>query len=458
MTNGLVPTNGRVVTPKPADPRRDYVAAGGVAWYQKAVRALPWHVDDITRDFGDDIYEQMCHDPTVAASLNALRAGILEDGVEIVSAVSDEEKDGYAQAQEIAAFCASVLDDLETPIDDVLWDMLSAIALGNRVAEVVYGLVAGKLVVTSVKVKPRTSTAFVVDPFMNVIGLLGLIPGQSWSVQVGTYLTDLANTPNLLPRDKFAILTYRPVNNDPRGTSALRPAYNGWKLKQIAWPEYLKYLVQFASPGLIGYTAENAIPAEDGTTPEVALVNALVTWKNATALALKFGSKVDVVASTGDGMAFLNAFQHFDRQIIHGILNQTLATMEGEHQSRAASETHQDVMDTLIRQGKKSVQRMVQRDILRPLVRYNFGDKTAALVPQVTLGETESQDLASLWAAAAQLARAAYFDASQYAEVDKLLSLPVRKVVDAAPATDTTAQPTVQGQQDMAPQNGGQAA
>lgn len=450
MTNGTAP----VLTEKTQkiDLKRDYVASGSLAWYPGAVRALPWGIDDIAVDFGDDVYDLMMHDPTVIASVNALRAGILEDGVKLVSAVTDEATDGYAQAQEILAFCTSVFDDLEMPLDDVLWDMLSAVALGNRVAEIVYELVAGKLVTSSIKVKPRRSTAFVVDPYMNVVGIAAVVPGQPWAVLTGMYFTDV-NSSNLMPRDKFAVLTHRPRDNDPRGTSALRPAYNAWNLKRIAWPEYLKYLVQFASQGLVGYTADNAFPGDDGVSPEVKLANAMMSWHNGAVLALKYGSKFEVINPTGDGKAFLDAFQMFDRQIIHGILNQTLATMEGLHQSRAAAQTHQDVMDTLIRQGKKSVEWTVYRDILMPLVRYNYGDGALPLVPKATLGTTEQVDFATTATAIAALGRSGLIDPSQLPGIYEFLGLPPIVVSPTAPSS-TPAQP----QDTTGAAQGGQAA
>lgn len=784
MTNGVTPYTTPAVTDKSKniDIKRDYVASGSLAWYPGAIRALPFGIDDITQDLSDDVYDHMCHDPTVAASVNALRAGILEDGAKFISAVTDKKADGYDLAQEIAAFCTSAMGDLAVPLDDVLWDMASAIALGNRVAEVIYGLVAGKLVITSIKVKPRTSTAFVVDPYMNVVGIAAVVPGQPWAVLTGMYFTDV-NSTNVMPRDKFAVLTYRPRNNDPRGTaldpetpvptpdgwrkmddlqpgdkvfdeqgriryvvarkdwedrpcyrltfsdhssiiadenhkwptcllwersakrppkirttaeiagnlknttnqcqhaiawaapldypeqilpvepyylglwlgdgtsrsahischvkdleetmaligasgysavavkngrsdngrlirvggdekwdstgpshalrllgvqrdetgdnkhipaaylrgsiaqrrallaglmdsdgsvdrdgrcefantnyqlvegvaelarslgvparvrvcqnarlspdgymrkeawgayftppwspfrlerktaltkkvraqrwhyisnaevvpnrrtvcietdapshlylagtsmipthnSVLRPAYNAWNLKQIAWPEYLKYLVQFASPGIIGYTAENATNDENGVTPEIKLVNELVRWQNATALALKYGSKVDIVMSKGDGQAFLNAFQHFDRQIIHGILNQTLATMEGLHQSRAAAQTHQDVMDTLIRQGKMSVQWMILHDLIRPLVRYNYGDTALALAPTVTLGSGSNVDFAENAKAVAALIAAGGVRESQMSGIYEFLGLPPAITIDGPDMVD----------------------
>jgi hypothetical protein len=151
--------------------------------------------------------------------------------------------------------------EMDTPLDEVLWDMLSAVALGNRIAEQVYAIqpFGGTLLLMliALRVKPRQALAFVVDPFLRVQGLLAQLPGKPSPVSQGS-IVNPALLPNILPRGKFAVLSFRPKNGDPRGTSVLRPAYTAWNLKGQAQIEHLKYLVQFASPSLIGTTPQNA--------------------------------------------------------------------------------------------------------------------------------------------------------------------------------------------------------
>src|SRR5262245_23048506 len=128
-------------TQPPAFYTREYVA-GSVSAFQskRMLRGLPWAFDDLSRDFGDDSYDRMLLDPATRAVDGVLRSGIIEEGVTLACAVMDADADGYALGQEIHAFCESVLADLQTPLDDVLWDMLGALAFGSRVAEEVYTL------------------------------------------------------------------------------------------------------------------------------------------------------------------------------------------------------------------------------------------------------------------------------------------------------------------------------
>lgn len=442
---------------------QEYVAGGAAsAWYGRSLRALPHPIDDLSTDLGSDIYEKMCLDPQVASALSVLKAGILEDGLSLAPAKDDDTAPDYALAVEIRDEAEAMLDALPTPLDDALWDMLNALAVGNKVAELTYALrpgLAGRelLQLAGLKPKPRERTAFVVDAYGNVLGLLYARPGELSPSLSGALLgqapdparpggaTDRENP--ILPREKFAVLTFRPRDADPRGTSILRPVYAPWWRKWQVVPEYLKYLAQFAGPSLVGYTAPDAVavPATAGLvnpddpsaatlTPEQALLVSLLAFRNASALALPAGSKVDPIQSQGDGSAFTRAIADCNREITRAILTQDLATEEGTHQARAAAQVHQDVLDTLVRQGKKSVVRMLARDILRPWVAYNWGPRAAALVPVPSLGTTEEQDKTALMNAVANLQRAGYPHPSQYPAIDQMLGLPVRDMTQDADA------------------------
>ena len=76
--------------------------------------------------------------------------------------------------------------------------------------------------------------------------------------------------------------------------------------------------------------------------------------------------------------------------------------------------------------GKLAVERMIRHDILQPWTIANWGETGADLVPRVSLGTTERQDLAAVMTAVAALARAGGIHPSQWASIDKMLSLPVR--------------------------------
>ena len=376
---------------------REYVVGGASSSFYRTTRqqVLSLAFDDLTAELGYDLYQRMMNHPQVKAKINILITWILQSGVTFTPAVTDKTADGYEQATELVGWCERVFDDLDTSSDDVLYDMAHAIAYGCRVAELVsaYDTTytgATQLVIRRLNVKPVPSVRFVVDDYLNVQGIYG---GQ---ITDG----DGAPRPRILPREKFAIWSFRPTNNDPRGTSLLRSAYNSWNMYLQTLPEYYKYLVQFASPSLFGTTAENAKEhtyLDSNNVPrtmsaEEYMLTQLLAFSNGTAMAAPYGAVLDVLWSTGEGQAFLNAFQRFDNEIAVAITNQLLATEQGQYGSKSQAGVHQDAITVAIQQMKRSLCRMLRRDVLYDTVRVNYGDDVAALTPLVSLGKTEQRD------------------------------------------------------------------
>lgn len=434
---------------------RQYVAGSSIQWYADFARALSFALDDVSRDFGADIYDRMLLDAQCRSVTNVFIASILEDGVIVRPAVDQKDADGYDQAVKLQEQVEKQFDEMDQSLDDTLWDLLDAVAVGHRVGELVFGFdstFTGKqqYVLNQIAPRPRNSIGLVVDAYMNVLGVLGRIPGQPFGVQQGMLLADLGHVPNLLPRSKFAILTFRPRDMDPRGTSILRPAFDPWNQKQQLKREFLKYLTQFATPSVIGFTPETAeqyqLTNPDGTlkvdaygnpvmrTPEDDMLASLMQFANGTATVFPHGALVQAIEMSGEGQAFLAAFDLFDRQITKAVLNQTLATEEGKHQTRAASGQHKDILDTVTRQAKRPVERMLKRDVLRVWLALNGRSHLQPLLPSISLGQAEQEDYATLWAGVAALQNSGYLHSSQYAELDQKLGLPERDPVDATSA------------------------
>jgi hypothetical protein len=450
-----VPPNSAAIRPlrdpRPSDLQRESVAGGVLGYVAQYARALPQHIDDVTADFGSDLYDRMSLDPQIAASLAVFKASILEDGVNVAPAIDNADDDGFELASQIADEAERVLDDLSTALDDVLWNMLDHQAQGNKLAELVYEMRAGitdgkaRLQIAAIKVKPRYSYLFVVDAYENLVGILGRKPGMA-APAGGSSIIDTGNPPpDLLSPRKFAIATFRPKDGDPRGTSILRPAYDPWWRKRQALVEYVKYLAQFAGPSLWATLPEqpavsgppldylgNVLTDSNGdpqasTSALDSLLTNLQTFRNGTAAAFSYGTELHTIEMQGEGAAFLRAIGECNISMVKAILTQELATEEGEHQARAAAQVHQDVLDTLVRQGKRGVVRMLAKQVLQPWVRFNWGDKAAmALVPKPSLGTTEEVDRAPMINALANAMKSGLLHGSQLPEIDTMLGLPPR--------------------------------
>jgi len=445
-----------------ADPTKEYVPSRTQGYYP-FIQALPPWIDDISQQFGMQVYEQMLVDPVVYASLGLYRLAIIANDWDLVPSLTRDEHD-YDVAVKMRNFVKDNLDNLETPYDNILEQHLQALAFGSSIHEQIYQVEAGRLRLKDIRDKPLRNSVFVVDSFFNTIGILTMrFPGQNFPA--GSYIPidfsaigmtkpdeafDLSNViPGMLPRYKFSILTNEIKLNDERGHSALRAAYQAWWLKQQIVAEHLKMLSQFGSPSVVGKTAPNATaqqfldsnlnPITDPSTglpmqrsAEQLLAQVLESLQNGSSIVVPNGSEVDTLETKGDGEAFINALNFYDTQIVKAITYQSLATQEGLHQARASSETHQDILSLGILRRKQWLANQQRREVFKRLLMYNFDDtgkKIARYVPKLSLGLGDGFPVNP--DVIARLMSANYFgmqpDPGQMEKLDERMGLPRRE-------------------------------
>lgn len=420
--------------------------------YAEYLQSLPRHVDDIERDFGADIYEKMMHDSAVSSAVNSLKTKVMASGVRLTGRVSQPaafNEDAKAQAafdrsEAIRGEVEDMLDGLQQPIEAILMEMMDCMVFGHMLAEKVYEPRNGKLWLTTLRTKPRTRYAFVVDVFM---GLKGVVPAER---ALGTFSEEDAKTA-IIPREKLFLLSFGAKGGDPRGQSALRAAYNPWHFEQKIWPDYLKYIKQFATPSLVGELPENAQNVATGQvdgdgnpitiSPITAMVQTLSQFQNGAVLAIPYGAKVTPIEARGEGQTFINAFNFNDRRIAQAIIMNARSIMEAEHGSKADSDSSQDVVEALIGYLKRMVETAFYRDVIFPTVAYNYGEAEARrYAPVLTLADVQQEDMVKYMQAIADLQSSGYLDESQYPGTDAKMNLPER---DMEAMRERRAQPSM---------------
>ena len=467
--------NGEL-TPTPAsaktatirrDPAKEYIAGQAYNLIGAYLQALPTAIDDVTRDFGDDLYDRMLLDGQVGSDVETLISAALAHPLTFrpdMQQYDTDQKTGertevkdWALAQEIADFCGRALSTRmvnphtgqaqDTDFGEAVRDMATAFAFGNRIGEkTAYPIVAGKdagKVGLRCKVRPRRNTAFIVDIYFNVLGVAALIPGTASTNLVLSHYASPKDIPNLLPRWKIAVMTWRKKDSDPRGQSGLRKAYDAWFVKQQIKGMRLAYLARFAGGFIVGNTAENAVAETaynpDGTvmknemgyeitvSPVQALLTALQEMQAGACIALPFGAKAEPFFPPEQN-PFDDALDTQNREISTAILGQTRMGQEAQHGSKADSETGQDVFGLRVREMQQAILRMIATDFVPDLVYYNWGESAMHLCPTASLSETEAQDKADLINAFA----AAKWEVapSQYQGVDAMIGAPIRSQQD----------------------------
>lgn len=474
--NNTISQNSQTLGVGSVDPTKEFLVGGilsrnlGVKTGVNGASTLSSTPDDLMAEFGYQIYNQMARDPKIAKCVKLLKISILGEGVNFIPNKSDNDPE-YENAKMISDFCTYAVKGMKKPLKVVLEQMLDAIKYGHKIAEVVYKteyieeFKGTFLTLDSIKPKPIGLARFVVDDSFNILGIIGTnkIKNNTSTSEKDYLRIEQVSNKNIknkngeifikaqdgeeyvfMNTDKFMVLSVDTEDEDPRGRSMLRSAFNFWHLKQQVIPEYLRYLLTCSIPLLIGYT-----PAEEGQQPpvvrdsageivrdsagrpvvmnrEAALREALMQARNATTLALKGGSKVQEIGANGSGIPFYKAIEVFDSQIEMSIILQTLATSESRFNTRAASETHMTVLDQLVASLKESVADMLTYYLLRPLITFNFGKNYLKYMPVVGLGDSERRNFVSDAQAIASLYAAGYLSEDQKRACDQMLQLPVR--------------------------------
>jgi hypothetical protein len=392
------PTQFKTKLPKAkTDPTKQYVSGGSL--YGVGLRSLPLNKDELTWKVGADVFDRMANDPQISAGTDTIVQRVLGDGVQVSPAkITDKEGEIHPIAQDVADSFAYNLNNLQRPIVRILEEMLRpALRHGCKVAEVTYDEKLlnwkGKKLrkIASIKPKPRNAMGFVVDEYFTLWGF-------TYRKSNGTFANITSpDSPDLIERRKGVVLTIGMEDEDPRGQSWYRAAYNAWNFKMLNYPAYLKYLLRWAEPSLVGECAENQ-PDEvddDGETisPTTVLKNQLLDFANGTVIAIPNGASVDAIESKGKGDVFTMSLSFANKEMRMAILKNELSNADAEHQTKGSTESQEDsIVEPMIWYLKGLLVEMIMSDIAKPYVIINYGEDALQYMPVVSLGDASRKD------------------------------------------------------------------
>lgn len=471
--------------------QQQYVTHDGYIW--GGVHTLsPSRVEDVITNITPETFEQMSQDPKIHKSKRIRINGVLTDDLILAPGATEQEAKNSSEFKKyvtVMQFCERMIAGLDTPLWRVLEMMFDGgYEQGHKIAEVDYeyrldtptksiqtevskrgakpnafgstlrrmfGIQEARtddapakrgtsilqkpqvrLMPKAIKVKPRGSVMFVVDAFMNVLGLVpAWMPGRaSWTVR------------DVITRDKFMVFTNNPTDDDPRGNSAWRPAFWAWQFKNFIPKQYLTYLLNEAvpvpvlelpkgmAPYMIKRDAEGRTLIKPGTVDEPwmeeTIVSAERTLKNirgGKGVAIPPESKLTGYGGNRGGSqdtVFPNAIRSADEQIEESIVLQGLAQSIGKSSSQKGAETHENRLTDLFFWDKRLACVMILYDFFAVGVRENLGAEMLPYLPKASLGDSQKRD----WAKDLEVISRAYFygfiDDSMRAELCAWLGLP----------------------------------
>ena len=240
----------------------------------------------------------------------------------------------------------------------IISDLLSAIGRGFSIAEMMFELREGSLIVDRIKLCPQSLFSFI-DPENS--GLLlefpryqkpGLVHGEA------------------LPREKFIFHAHRTF-----GGSVLRSGlYRG-----IAWyylftsfsiKDWMSFMDLYGIPLRLGKFK----PSADDRSREI-LKKAVMNLGSDAAAVISEDTTIEFIESrlSGSHDLFRNAVEFFNRQKSKRVLGQTLTTEQGSSGSYSLGSVHDRVRADITRLDCIMLDETLTRDFVIPLVKANFG-------------------------------------------------------------------------------------
>ena len=334
-----------------------------------------YNPDDLVGRKGLEVYSAMCKDAQVKACLAIKKASVLSRGWEIQPVKSDG-----ARGKEVAEFCSWALEEMKGSVLTALWNICDAIAKGYSIQNLVWQVIktgkwAGKWSPLFLKSKDPGDWGFDVDEYKNITALRHYLDDKTFDVS------------------QFVVYSYNPEYSNPYGVSDLRSCYRNWWSKDLLTRFWNLYLEKYGSPTVKGSYRRG--------TPKAAqaeLLKVLSKIQQQSAVVIPEDMKAELLETIRQGdVGYRIAVEFHNKEIAKSILNMTLITDDSSQgiSSFAMAKVHLDVLRMCLKGLKLDLEETVMKEqVLRPMVRYNFGVDVP--VPNFSLGPMEDRELAPL--------------------------------------------------------------
>lgn len=481
--------NGYTIRTRKAGPQLIAVTP----YHHKQQVILTKTIDEVETEIDLAMYDRMETDSTIAKDKKILVSTVLSDELQLAPGATEEEvpEDEFEVYMEIMQFCERIEQGLDSSLRSTNEQWFgNAIKYGHGISEIEWEyrddeptpqpkkdpkpkVKAGlfervkarfmgqpmkmaesdkannrpslkgkrtKLMPKSLKVKPRGSAQFVTDEFMTVLGLL---PTRKFSG------TTTIKYDEIIDREKFMILTLNKQNEDPRGRSSYRAAYNWYNLKVQLPAEMLRFILEESVPKAVatlpstnslagaGYEQakdENGNPKFDGNGEPVmqtlveSMLDQIYNFRSGAGAVIPYEAKLEPykkgLTGANDPLLFKHFIKMIDDQIEGSILNQTMAQSEGDNQGRSASEQVAEILYVLQFWNRLIIAETIRYDLFRTAVKVNYGEWALKYLPKCSLGDFVRRDWVKELAAIADAYFKGFIDDSQRQELCSLLNLP----------------------------------
>ncbi|HEY6330147.1 MAG TPA: DUF935 family protein, partial [Blastocatellia bacterium] len=280
--------------------------------------------------------------------------------------------------KKIAEFIEETLEDYfdvtsgeMVGFNNVLWEALDAVGKGVAMGEILFAPGTDRIFIKDVRFKPQHLFAFGEGELASYWTASYLYP-QVGPIRIrpGLIIPGM-NITGQLPQEKFLVHTFQPYQGNRWGVPLLRKCFWASWIKRNGLRLWLRY-IEKGSGSVVARYPDGAAEAEQSKA--LAAAKAIFD-ESAVALPSKFLLQImEHVRNIGSSHKEL-IDDFCNNEITRVILGQTLTTRgsEGGGGSRALGNVHQQVRDEKIEADAKSLMVAVNRNLIWPLVLYNFG-------------------------------------------------------------------------------------
>lgn len=280
-----------------------------------------------------------------------------------IQPASDEETD-----KRVAKFISDQLEGLEN-FSDIMMDMLDAIGKGISISEITWGVSSeGYNIIEDIEwVHPKK--------------LIWDFQSDEMKICTREYPSGIS-----FPENKFVIHKYKARSGHTSRAGLLRVIAWMYMFKNYDVKDWISFCEVFGIPLRLG--KYNSAASEDD---KKALLEAIYSLGSDAAGIIPDTATIEFIESnkTSTVEIYEKFARYADEQISKVIVGQTLTADSGGG-SYAQSKTHNDVRHDLTVADAKSLASTIKRDIIRPLVLFNFGEDVPIPTIQFDCGDEDN--------------------------------------------------------------------